>query len=117
MTPRKRTEDFAGVEAQLRALERGDGEGELTFRRGATLHVSSLSKPFLPKAGITKGGLMRYYTRVAPFLLSQIDGRALVLKRSPDGVSGPMFFQQNAGEHVPDAGRGATLDTVDLGEK
>jgi len=117
MTPRKRTEDFAGVEAQLRALERGDGEGELTFSRGATLHVSSLSKPFFPKAGITKGGLMRYYTRVAPFLLSQIDGRALVLKRYPDGVAGPMFFQQNAGEHVPDAVRVATLDTVDLGEK
>jgi bifunctional non-homologous end joining protein LigD len=60
---------------------------------------------------------MRYYTRVAPFLLSQIDGRALVLKRHPDGVAGPMFFQQNAGEHVPDAVRVATLDTVDLGEK
>ena len=117
MTPRKRAEDFAAVEAQLRAIERGDGEGELTFGRGTTLHVSSLSKPFFPKAGITKGGLMRYYTRVAPYLLPQIEGRALVLKRYPDGVAGPMFFQQNAGEHVPDAVRVATLDTVDLGEK
>ena len=117
MTPRKRAADFAAVEAQLRAIERGDGEGELTFGRGATLHVSSLSKPFFPKVGITKGGLMRYYTRVAPSLLPQIEGRALVLKRYPDGVAGPMFFQQNAGEHVPDAVRVATLDTVDLGEK
>ena len=117
MTPRKRAEDFAGVEAQLRALERGDGEGELTFGRGATLHVSSLSKPYFPKAGITKGALMRYYTRVAPYLLPQIEDRALVLKRYPDGVAGPMFFQQNAGEHVPDAVRVATLGTVDLGDK
>ena len=117
MTPRKRTEAFAGVEAQLRALEGGDGEGELTLGRGRTLQVSSLSKPFFPKAGITKGGLMRYYTRVAPYLLPQIEGRALVLKRYPDGVAGPMFFQQNAGEHVPDVVRVATLDTVDLGEK
>ena len=117
MTPRKPAEDFAGVEVQLRTLERGDGEGELSFGGGATLRVSSLSKPFFPKAGITKGALMRYYTRVAPFLLPQIEGRALVLKRYPDGVAGPMFFQQNAGEHVPEVVRVATLDTVDLGEK
>jgi bifunctional non-homologous end joining protein LigD len=117
MTPRKRVEDFAAVEAQLRALERGDGEGELTLGGGATLHVSSLSKPYFPKAGVTKGGLMRYYTRVAPYLLPQIEGRALVLKRYPDGVAGPMFFQQNAGEHVPDVVRVVTLDTVELGEK
>jgi bifunctional non-homologous end joining protein LigD len=117
MTPRKRAEDFNGVEAQLRALERGDGEGTLTFADGATLHVSSLSKPFFPKPGITKGALMRYYTRVAPSLLPEIEGRALVLKRYPDGVTGPMFFQQNAGEHVPDAVRVATLDTVELGAK
>jgi len=117
MMPRKRVEDFSGVEAQLRALERGDGEGTLTFADGATLNVSSLSKPFFPKPGITKGALMRYYTRVAPYLLPEIEGRALVLKRYPDGVAGSMFFQQNAGEHVPDAVRVATLDTVELGAK
>ena len=115
--PRKRAEDFRGVESQLRALERGEGEGEITFADGATLRVSSLSKPFFPKVGITKGALMRYYTRVAPYLLPEIDGRALVLKRYPDGVAGSMFFQQNAGEHVPDVVRVATLDTVELGAK
>ena len=38
MTPRKRVENFSAVEAQLRALERGDGEGTLTFGDAATLH-------------------------------------------------------------------------------
>ena len=117
MTPRKRAEDFGAVETQLRTLERGDGEGEITFAGGATLHVSSLSKPFFPKPGITKGALMRYYTRVARYLLPEIEGRALVLKRYPDGVAGPMFFQQNAGEHVPDVVRVTTLETVELGAK
>ena len=117
MTPRKRAEDFRGVEAQLRALERADGEGTLTFADGATRHVSSLSKPYFPEPRITKGALMRYYARVAPYLLPEIDGRALVLKRYPDGVAGPMFFQQNAGEHVPDVVRVATLDTVEKGAK
>jgi bifunctional non-homologous end joining protein LigD len=117
MTRRSATVDFRAVERQLEAIERADGDGDLEIARGATLHVSSLDKPFFPEAGLTKGALMRYYTRVAPFLLPEIEGRALVLKRYPDGVAGPMFFQQNAGEHVPDAVRVATLDTVDLGEK
>ncbi|MEO8564186.1 MAG: non-homologous end-joining DNA ligase [bacterium] len=116
MTPRTRVADD-DVDAQLQALESGAGDGEITFGRGASLHVSSLSKPFFPEAGITKGGLMRYYTRVAPFLLPEIEGRALVLKRYPNGVDGPVFFQQNAGEHVPDGVRVATLDTVDMGAK
>ena len=117
MTPRRQSVDFSDVEAQLRALERDGGEGELSFGRGETLHVSSLGKMFFPGSGITKGDLMRYYTRVAPMLLPEIEGRALVLQRHPDGVGGPMFFQQSAGEHVPDVVRVETLDTVDLGEK
>jgi bifunctional non-homologous end joining protein LigD len=117
MTQRKQAVDYSDVESQLRAIERGDGEGELDFGRGKWLHVSSLSKTFFPDAGITKGGLMRHYTRVAPWLLPDIDGRALVLKRYPNGVAGPMFFQQNAGDHVPDGVRVATLDTVELGAK
>ena len=40
---RRKGEDFRGMEAQLRALERGDGEGTLSFADGSTLHVSSLS--------------------------------------------------------------------------
>src|SRR3954469_17426619 len=102
MTPRKASAGASDVESQLRALERGDGEGEITLGRGKRLHVSSLGKPFFPEVGITKGALMRYYARVSPFLLPQIDGRPLVLKRYPNGVDGPMFFQQNAGDHVPD---------------
>ena len=83
MTPRKGSSiDYADVEAQLRAIERGGGEGELSFGRGARLPVSSLGKAFFP--GITKGDLMRYYTRVAPALLPEIDGSGA----GPEAVSG-----------------------------
>ncbi|MEO6527182.1 MAG: non-homologous end-joining DNA ligase [Gemmatimonadaceae bacterium] len=117
MTPRTRVADYSDVESQLRAIERNDDDGELDLGRGKRLRVSSLSKPFFPDVGVTKGGLMRYYTRVAPWLLPEMEGRALVLKRYPNGVAGPMFFQQNAGEHVPDDVRVATLDTVEKGAK
>jgi bifunctional non-homologous end joining protein LigD len=117
MTPRKGAPDYADVEAQLAAIERGADDGEIVLGPTVRLHVSSLSKPFFPKAGITKGALMRYYTRVAPALLPQLEGRPLVLKRYPNGVAGPMFFQQNAGEHVPDEVRVACLETVEKGAK
>jgi bifunctional non-homologous end joining protein LigD len=103
------------VEAQLEAIERGDGEGELDLGRGVGLHVSSLDKVYFPEAGVTKGGLMRYYAHVSPYLLPEIDGRPLVLKRYPDGVGGQMFFQQDAGAHVPDVVRVKPLPTEEKG--
>ncbi len=108
---------FAGVEAQLSAIERDGGDGELDLGRGVSLHVSSLGKTYFPQAGITKGALMRYYVRVAPVLLPHLAGRPLVLKRYPDGVGGQMFFQQDAGKHVPDVVRTKALPTEDKGNR
>src|SRR3954467_8061117 len=110
-------EDPAKVEAQLRAMERDGGEGTVDFGRGRKIHVSSLNKVYFPKAGVTKGALMRYYAHIWPVLRPHVEGRALILKRHPDGVGGPMFFQQNAGANVPEGVRVATMDTVDEGPK
>lgn len=114
MTPRKPTTE---VESQLTAIELGAGAGELDLGRGATLHVSSLGKVYFPDVGVTKGALMRYYTRIAPVLLPAIAGRALVLKRYPDGLGGQMFFQQDAGPHVPDVVQTKALPTEDKGNR
>lgn len=117
--PRKSVIDrlSADVESQLKAIEEGDGEGDVDFGRGNKLHVSSLSKTYFPKTGDTKGALMRYYARIWPVLRAHVDGRPLVLKRFPDGVGGPVFFQQNAGPHVPEAVRVEKLNTVEEGPK
>jgi bifunctional non-homologous end joining protein LigD len=54
---------------------------------------------------------MRYYARVAPQILPAIRDRPLALKRYPDGVGGPFFFQQNAppADRVP---RGVRAEMV-----
>jgi len=85
------------VEAQLRQLQRERTDGTLTFGRGASLHVSSLDKIFFEDSGTTKGDVMQYYAHVAPILLPLLEGRPLILKRFPNGISGSSFFQQNAG--------------------
>ncbi len=119
MTPSKRAPevDLTAIDAQLRALEQSGDDGELDFGAGRMLHVSSLDKLFFKKAGVTKGALMRYYARISPFLLPEMADRPLVLKRYPDGVGGPLFFQQNAGAGVPDVIRVATLGTEGEGPK
>lgn len=104
------------VESQLQQIERDGGTGDVDFGRGAALHVSNLGKPYFAN-GVTKGALMRYYVKVWPAIRPHILDRPLVLKRYPDGASGPMFFQQNAGEHVPEIVRVEDVDTKDDGAK
>jgi bifunctional non-homologous end joining protein LigD len=111
------TKRVSSVESQLAAIERTDGDGELEFGRGISLHVSSLGKVDFPEAGVTKGALMRYYARVAPVLLPQLEGRPLVLKRYPEGVGGEMFFQQDAGPRVPAVVRVQALQTEEKGKR
>jgi bifunctional non-homologous end joining protein LigD len=114
---RKATRASGSVEAQLAAIERDGGDGNVLLGRGVNLHVSSLDKVYFPEAGVTKGALMRYYAQVAPVLLPQLEGRPLVLKRYPEGIAGETFFQQDAGPHVPDVVRVQALDTEEKGKR
>ena len=107
MTPRREAAiDISSIESQLRAIERNEGTGTLEIDSGVSLRVSSLSKPFSHKIGVTKAALMRYYTRIGQFFSCTCRIERLLLKRYPDGVGGPMFFQQNAGAKVPSVVRG-----------
>jgi len=53
---------------------------------------------------------MRYYVTVAPLILPVMKDRPLVLKRFPNGVEAPSFFQQNAGE-TPEGVRVEKIET------
>jgi len=69
---------------------------------GRTLSLSNLDKLMYPEAGFTKGHVIEYYTRVAPVLLGHLRGRPLTLKRYPDGVEGPHFYEKQCPSHRPD---------------
>jgi bifunctional non-homologous end joining protein LigD len=88
-------------------------EGMLKFGGRKSLHVSSLDKVFFGESGITKGDVMRYYASVASALLPAVKDRPLILKRYPNGIDGPHFFQQNAGAHPPEWVRTAEVETED----
>ncbi len=80
---------------QLQALEDAGRDGTVTCPEGS-LEVTNLRKIFWPASGLTKGDLLRYYARLAPWLLPVISGRPLVMKRYPNGVLGKSFYQQRA---------------------
>ncbi|MCA2190756.1 non-homologous end-joining DNA ligase [Nonomuraea cavernae] len=79
---------------------------------GRELVLSNLDKVLYPAAGFAKAEVIDYYSRVAPVLLPYLAGRPLTVKRYPDGVDGPSFFEKNAPEHTPDWVRRVRLPAV-----
>ncbi len=77
----------------------GSVEVEVAGRR---LVLANLSKVFYPEAGFTKGDVVDYYARVAPALLPHLRDRLLTLKRYPEGVEGPFFYEKRCPRHRPD---------------
>jgi len=68
---------------------------------GRELSLSNLDKVLYPEAGFTKGEVIDYYTRVAPALLPHLADRPLTVKRYPNGVDAPFFYEKNAARGTP----------------
>jgi bifunctional non-homologous end joining protein LigD len=68
---------------------------------GRQLTLSNLDKVLYPQAGFTKAEVIDYYSRMAPVLLPHLKGRPLTLKRYPNGVDAPFFFEKQAPSHRP----------------
>lgn len=100
----------SAVVDQLNEIQAGRGSGPVKVSPTSTVDVTNLGKVFFPKKKLTKGDLMRYYATVAPFVLPVMADRPLVLKRFPNGVTAPAFFQQNAGD-PPEYVRTETIHT------
>ena len=103
--------DTASLLEQLEAIEKKGGEASLDFGQGKALKVTNLDKVFFPKEKYTKGDVMRYYTRIADFILPTVADRPLVLKRFPNGIDGESFYQQKASETTPSGVRIETIET------
>ncbi len=95
-------ETLADLEARKRrsAIELSDG---------SRVPVGNLEKIFWPDLGITKGELVRYYLRMAPYAIPVVEDRPLVMKRFPNGVDGKSFYQHRAPDPLPDGLRVAVV--------
>ena len=80
---------------------------------GRRLKLSNLDKVLYPEPGFTKGQVIDFYTRIAPAVLPHLRGRALTLKRYPNGVDGKYFYEKQKPAHAPDWVRSETIETGD----
>jgi bifunctional non-homologous end joining protein LigD len=84
------------------AVGGGAGGASRVNVEGRELSLSNLGKVLYPAAGFTKAQVVDYYARIAPALLPHLAGRALTLKRYPNGVEGKFFYEKNSPGHRPD---------------
>jgi bifunctional non-homologous end joining protein LigD len=68
---------------------------------GQDVSVSNLNKVMYPALGFTKGQVIDYYTRVAPYLLPHLKDRPITMKRFPDGINGEYFYEKDAPSFTP----------------
>jgi len=75
--------------------------GKIIELAGRRLSLSNLEKELYPACGFTKAHVLEYYRRMAAFILPHLQGRALTLKRYPEGVDKPFFFEKRCPAHRP----------------
>ena len=80
---------------------------------GRQVKLSNLDKVLYPEVGFTKRDVIDYYARVTPAVLPHLDGRALTLKRYPNGVDADFFYEKNAPKHRPDWVTTARVGSID----
>src|ERR1043165_8871550 len=66
------------------------------------VRLTNLGKLFWKNLKITKRDLIQYYADIAPALLPHLQGRAMVMKRYPNGAEGDFFYMKRAPEPRPE---------------
>jgi bifunctional non-homologous end joining protein LigD len=70
---------------------------------GKELRLTNLDKVLYPEVGFTKGEMVDYYAKVAPAIVPHLRGRAVTLRRFPEGVEDldSAFFEKRCPKHRP----------------
>jgi bifunctional non-homologous end joining protein LigD len=83
-------------------------------RAPAVVSRTNEEKIYFPGKGYTKGDLLDFYERIAPWLLPHLKDRPVTLERAPGGIIGPSsphFWQKDTPEDYPSWISRVTLET------
>ena len=80
------------------------GEGRQVEVDGRELKLTNLDKVLYPEAGFSKGEMIEYYAKVGPTIVPHLAGRAVTLRRFPEGVDDldAAFFEKRCPKHRPE---------------
>ena len=106
-------EDPSSPEALFDDVQRLPDGSLAVVTEGRRLKISNWDKVLFGAAGFTKGNLIAYYARVAPAVLPHLRDRPLTLKRYPNGVDAPYFYEKQSPSHRPDWVQTARIGSVD----
>ena len=73
------------------------------------LALTNTDKVLYPETGTTKGRVIEYYERVAPWMIPHVKDRPVTRKRWANGVDGKVFFEKNLPDSAPDWVRHHTI--------
>jgi bifunctional non-homologous end joining protein LigD len=71
---------------------------EIVRINGHSLTLTNQKKIYWPGENITKGDVLKYYNAIHKFILPYLKDRPQSLKRNPNGITNPGFFQKDAGD-------------------
>ncbi|HEX3434934.1 MAG TPA: DNA ligase D [Solirubrobacteraceae bacterium] len=108
LAPANRPSKDAITAAKLTIDEQSAAKATTTVE-GRELKLSNLDKLLYPQERFAKRDVIDFYAAVADSMLAHLRGRALTVKRWPDGVEGKSFFQKQAPAHRPEWVKTVTL--------
>ena len=91
---------------------RADGALAVTVD-GRALKLTNWDKVLYPETGFTKGDLIAYYARIAPAGVPHLKDRPLTLKRYPNGIASPYFYEKQSPSHRPEFVETVKVQDVD----
>lgn len=71
-------------------------------RDSYTIELSHQDKLLFPASGITKGDVIEYYKKIAPFFIPHAREHCVVMQRFPNGINEEPFYQKEIPDYFPD---------------
>lgn len=96
-SPKKASKSKAAADP----LDLSAGNDQLIQLNGHELKLTNLNKIYWKKEGFSKGDMINYYMRIAPFMMPYMVDRPQSLNRHPNGIEGPNFYQKDQRGKLP----------------
>lgn len=84
------------------AFNLSNGVNQEMVISGRELRLTNLDKLYWKKEGISKGDMLNYYAKIAPYILPYMKDRPQSMHRHPNGINGMSFFQKDIRGKVPE---------------